>query len=116
MPRGRSENHTPPLGDEYPDANRTCVRLMGHNEDGSERLCGTPASYHVDWGPALAFVCEAHAAEARERDWEVQAYHDLGPCCGMPGALWDYQQNVCRYGEDGLPTIEEPVRAVAVVS
>ncbi|UTI65638.1 hypothetical protein NBH00_05355 [Paraconexibacter antarcticus] len=105
----------PPLGNEYLDADRTCMRLMGVFE-GRESLCGKPAVKHVDWGTACGFVCADHVADLDR--WTYKAVHDLGSACGMPGALWwdgewdGVPFSWCAYDGEGLPTAE-PVRAIA---
>jgi hypothetical protein len=115
--RGGDGPVMPPLGDEH-EPKRTCTRLIGRNDDGSERLCDEPAIVHIDWGPNLGFACEAHAAELNVK-WKAEDHHPLGSACGMPGSLWywasfdDERTSWCAIPGDGLPVVETAAEAVA---
>lgn len=101
-----NDQHMPPLGPER-EAPRICHRYTGAREDGSWIPCGSPAAIHVLWTPDYrhSFICAAHRYEAITR-WRWHRYHELGACCGMPGALYFPAENVCRYA-GGLPVHEE---------
>jgi hypothetical protein len=110
-----SEKDIPPLG---PDGieERICHRFMGMREDGSWIPCGKPARIHIfwtegdsEWAGENGYVCEEHREEAITR-WSWYAWHPLGACCGMPGALFFPAENVCRYDDDGLPVAEKMAR------
>jgi hypothetical protein len=88
---------------------RICGFLVGYDEDGSERICAEPAVIHVvieytDPIDAL-FACNEHREALLETGY--YHYHDMGSCCGMPGARWivkadDSTECVC----EDLPTVE----------
>ena len=112
---GGNDSGPPPLGDYYIDPDRTCMRLVGFDADGRERLCGKPSVLHVDWGDACGFVCEEHRGDLER--WSYRAAHDLGGNCGMPGAAWydaaweGEPKSWCAVPGDGPPVVE-PVRAI----
>lgn len=101
-------SETPPfLGPATP---RRCTRWMGPG-----MVCDLPPVLHVAWtedadGIEGGFVCQEHVAELGIK-WKFLAQHPVGACCGMPGAMWIEQEQLCRY-VDGLPT-GEPGRVVA---
>lgn len=109
----------PPLGDYYLDPDRTCVRLLGFDADGKERLCGQPAVIHVDWGDACGFICQDHRDDLER--WSCRAFHDLGGNCGMPNAVWfdaiweDKPASWCAIPGDGSD-VAEPLRAAAAAT
>lgn len=85
---------------------RVCGRRLGPLTE--DRECGRPAVRHVIWDPETmenGYSCEEHATEA-VRDFDAYASHPLGDCCGMPGALFWWPDNECRYDEGGLPVAE----------
>jgi hypothetical protein len=102
-----------PLGTDCP-LERTCGRWTAGTFGGEdEEHCGKPARFHVIWSAETmenSYTCLNHAREATER-WRSDFYHEVGPCCGMPGARFFLDENVCRY-EDGLPIIEWAREAV----
>lgn len=94
---------------------RRCSRTINGIVGPGEKLCNRQGATHIIWedtpeGVETSWACEEHTPEIRER-WRPLATHPAGPCCGMPGARYSFDDNVCFY-EDGLPTTE-PVRAVA---
>ena len=90
----------PPIGREVPIVDRTCTRDI---QWPNEVLCGEEAFLHVDWGESWGFVCLRHTRELSEKGWKPQQQHELGPDCGMPGAVWDYDENRCYVPEDDTP-------------
>lgn len=104
-----------PLGTDRP-LERTCGRWVGGTFGGEdEEHCGEPAVAHAFWNddapPDNSYVCAVHKEEAVEvyRPWRM---HDLGNDCGMPGAKFFSEENVCRYdGEEVAqePEVREPV-------
>lgn len=96
---------------------RRCSRLVaGDQKTGTETVCGATPTTHIIWedtptGVEQGWACSSHEPEVREL-WKPLATHPVGACCGMPGAVWFHEANVCQY-QDGLPT-EEPVRAVSL--
>lgn len=95
----------PPLfGDSMP---RRCSRWVGG------KGCGKEPVEHVAWaGGSAGFVCVEHRGELGTV-WLFQQRHPVGHDCGMPGAYWYEQENVCRC-DDELPTAEK--QAVGLLS
>lgn len=89
---------------------RECGRWLGLNPDGSHKTCKKPAVIHIAWEWVgerevdNGYACEEHRHEAITR-WSPAQHHALGACCGMPGARWYPQENICRYEEEGLPLV-----------
>lgn len=90
---------------------RACTR--GVNAVGDP--CGAEAFLHVAWRDAAegiesGYVCTAHAPELAH--WPPLVYdgvpqiHEPGPDCGIPGACWFLEENVCR-----VPDESEPIEA-----
>lgn len=75
----------------------------------NERQCTKQAVVHIFWtdedAPENSYACATHKGYALRTygPWRV---HDLQPCCGMPGALFFPEENVCRYEGDELPVVE----------
>lgn len=93
---------------------RMCTRFMGLDDKGNEIVCGAEAKFHLIQDIETmqnAFCCLDHAREATER-YHWDAYHGLGPCCGMPAALYSVEDNVCYY-DDGLPVLKREEAVVA---
>lgn len=81
----------PPLfGEAVP---RQCTRWIGGAN------CGKEPIVHVDWGEAAGFVCEEHARELGTV-WTFNQKHPVGRDCGMPGAYWYVEENVCRCDDE----------------
>ncbi|QQM45143.1 hypothetical protein [Streptomyces liliifuscus] len=82
-----------PLGRVVDDQQRTCNYSPSNSRDTD---CGADGAWHVMWNPQaeVSFACDPHMAEARARFVFVGA-HPVGPDCGMPGALWDIDENRC---------------------
>ena len=87
-----------PLGRFIDDPQRTCNYSPG---DTASADCGTEATWHVMWNvdAEVSFACDPHMAVARTRFVFVGA-HPIGPDCGMPGTLWDLDENRCRYHDE----------------
>lgn len=100
----------PPIGGEV-DARRVCTRDIAWP---TGVLCGSEAFLHVDWGESWGFVCERHTRELTAKGWRPQLQHEMGDECGMPGAIWDYDENRCRVPDDEPERITESVVAVGV--
>lgn len=68
-------------------------------------ICNAPASIHiareVKNGIVVraAWVCLRHELSALIMHSYYDA-HDVGPCCGMPGAKWDTEGKTCIYDEE----------------
>lgn len=104
----------PPLGGEQIE--RICARELGTNADGSEIICGSEPVAHVFWDEERldnAFACEEHWREIQDvfSCWRA---HGIGADCGMPGALFFPDENVCRYDEAGLPVAEVARKELAL--
>ncbi len=90
---------------------RLCDRTIG-KENGQEIACGKPAVVHIAWyfNPCVAsFSCPEHATKALNK-WSYFQVHLVGPDCGMPGAVWDGDEERCLYPGEELPvrdTVEE---------
>ena len=91
----------PPIGGEVVER-RVCTRDMDWPNG---RICGDDAFLHVDWGESWGFTCIRHTAELSAKGWVPQQQHELGPDCGMPGAVWDEAENRCYVPEDEEPAI-----------
>ena len=98
-----------PLGRFIDDPDRTCTYSPGNTPSAD---CGTPATWHIMWNveAEVSFACDPHMSAARRRFVFVGA-HQLGPDCGMPGALWDLDQNRCLYPDE--PAVEAAAREPA---
>jgi hypothetical protein len=75
---------------------RACSRAINTAGD----PCGGEAFLHVAWadtpeGVEAGWVCTLHASELSTH-WPPLQTHEPGPDCGMPGALWFFEENVCR--------------------
>lgn len=107
------ERHPAPLGAEN-DQQRRCMRLVG--ETGAVHIIyrwdEIPAGGNSDDFWDHGFACPKHWAEYEQR-WTCAAHHPVDGICGMPGSVYDPEQNRCRV--DDLPTVE-PVRAIAEVT
>lgn len=81
---------------------RTCSLVASHGE----RSCPRDAVVHWTdmWGNEGG-ACEHHQGTISKQ--RLGLSHEVGPCCGMPGSHWDYEENVCRYEEDELPVTQE---------
>lgn len=77
---------------------RSCTRWLGDHD------CGKPAVRHVIWDEECenGFVCEEHRAELGSV-WTFLAAHEVGPDCAMPGAMFFFDENVCRCEGDLEP-------------
>lgn len=101
----------PPLFGEPPaETARRCSRWLG------DRDCARPAVMHVLWDAETmdnGFVCSDHVRELGSV-WAFVQTHALQADCAMPGALWHFDENVCRC-EDSLgdPELVECTEAVA---
>ena len=100
----------PPFFDLYVPE-RACSRAISN--DG--RPCGRDPFLHVAWqdtpeGIEAGWVCSHHARELDR--WKPLQTHEPGPDCGMPGALWFTDENVCRVPDEGVG--EETVGVMAV--
>ena len=96
----------PPLGPDG-EEERICHRFTGFRPDGSWIPCGLPAVAHVFWTEENlenGYACAEHRDEIGLR-WSYWRMHGLGADCGMPGALFYPDENVCRCEE--LPTTVE---------
>ena len=87
-----------PLGRFIDDPQRTCNYSPA---DSPSSDCGVDGTWHVMWNAdaEVSFACDPHMAVARTRFVFVGA-HPVGPDCGMPGALWDIEENRCRYPDE----------------
>lgn len=95
---------SPPFFDRFVPE-RACSRAV--SSDGSP--CGAEAFLHIAWrdtveGIESGYVCTLHARDAER--WPalvhngVPQVHEPGPDCGMPGACWFLEENVCRVPEE----------------
>lgn len=89
----------PPFGQKQIE--RICHRRVppGTDENGNDVICGEPGKVHVIWDIETmrnAYSCLDHAREATEF-FEPDAWHLMGDDCGMPGARYFEEENVCRY-------------------
>lgn len=95
---------------------RACACCVSGFQTDEEVLCGMPATVHLIWSDAdpvdANFACERHRAVALS--YEPEWVHEVGSCCGMPGAMFFADENVCRYPEDELPVAEHVEREVSV--
>lgn len=84
-----------PLGRFVDDQQRICNYSPGNSPDTD---CGADGTWHVMWNPdaEVSFACDPHMAAARARFVFVGS-HTVGPDCGMPGTLWDLDENRCVY-------------------
>lgn len=87
-----------PLGRFINDADRTCNYSPG-NTPATD--CGEPATWHIMWNveAEVSFACDPHMNQARHR-FVFADSHQLGPDCGMPGALWDLHNQRCIYPDE----------------
>ena len=106
----------PPRG-AVTDVERRCSRLLGINEDGSERLCGEPSVIHIAWMASSpiepGWACQQHAVEVVS-EWNPFQLHATGPDCGMPGSRWDVGNNCCRC--EGTPEMAPPEHVETMVA
>jgi hypothetical protein len=101
-----------PLGRSINDSDRICIYSPG---DTPASDCGTPATWHIMWNveAEVSFACDPHMDVARRRFVFVGS-HQLGPDCGMPGALWDLDGNRCVYPDEPVvetAAVKEPTTA-----
>lgn len=91
---------------------RACSRAV----DIDGRPCGKEPFLHVIWrdtpeGLEGGWVCVDHASELETR-WKPLQVHEPGPDCGMPGALWFMDENICRCPDEDTPVLVEAVGLV----
>lgn len=87
---------------------RVCNRRISGGR-WSEDICGKDARFHVIWSTQTmenAYCCMDHAREATQH-FDAEVWHELGPHCGMPGALYYEDINRCLMPEDGIPVAEK---------
>ncbi len=97
-----SDKPLPPLGPDG-EEERICHRFSGHRPDGSWIACGKPAVAHIFWTEENlenGYACAEHRDEA-VACWSMWRMHKLGADCGMPGALFYPDENVCQVPCDG---------------
>lgn len=84
---------------------RACSRAITTDGD----PCGAEAFLHIAWcdtpeGIESGYVCTEHARDAER--WPALVHngipqvHEIGPDCGMPGAQWFLDENVCRVPDE----------------
>jgi hypothetical protein len=74
----------------------------GYSPGDSEATdCPADATWHIMWNADrdTGMACDPHMATVRARFVFVGA-HPIGPDCGMPGALWDFDDNRCVYPDE----------------
>lgn len=100
-----SKEGVPLLGGNPPM--RTCNCVMRFDKEGGEIHCPKAAVFHIAWNwnspPDCSFACLEHQALAGL--YEFFQIHRVGADCGMPGAVWDGDENKCVY-PDGFPVKE----------
>lgn len=80
------------------ETTRRCNWCDPELEPNSENACKKPALAHVSWGAfggRFSFFCETHIGPMTERVRYFK-FHPVGPDCGMPGAIFYNDENVCR--------------------
>ena len=102
------------LGPKVEDG-RVCHLGILYRGGGSKTLCGRPAVAHIVWEMDSAGGFRASCVCADHRDEVLNAFHwlqwhKMGPCCGMPGAMFFPEENVCKYKDDELPVAERRER------
>jgi hypothetical protein len=87
-----------PLGRFIDNLEQRCTYSPG---DTPAADCGAPATWHIMWNvdAEVSFACDPHMDKARRRFVFVDS-HQLGPDCGMPGALWDLNEKRCVYQDE----------------
>lgn len=91
----------------------TTTPLCAYSPTGAEAdYCGKSATWHVMWDGALdnSFACDTHMALIQRR-WMYDDRHPVSPDCGMPGALWLYNEQRCGFPDE--PAAAENRAAVA---
>ncbi len=64
-------------------------------------VCGNDAVIHVLWPSGkYAFTCAQH--EGPTRRFDTDQIHNVGSDCGMPGAKWNREKNICVVDDDDL--------------
>ncbi|WP_329217250.1 hypothetical protein [Streptomyces microflavus] len=84
-----------PIGRLMDTSQQRCTFSPG---DVPENDCGRPASWDIAWNAALdtGFACNEHMAVALAR-FAFLDRHPIGPDCGMPNVLWDFEGKRCFY-------------------
>lgn len=104
-----------PKGQPRTPGDQTC----GYKPTTASEYCGVPAAWHVMWDGDLdnSFTCDVHM-ELIQRRWMYDDRHPVVADCGMPGALWKYNDKRCEFRATGSPiavstAVETPDRRVA---
>jgi hypothetical protein len=97
----------PPLSGKFLPA-RICSRDMDWPNG---KACGREPFLHCAWsvdaeGCEAGFVCEEHAAELTHKDWIPVQQHEMASECGMPGAVWDFDENRCYLPEEEAVVVQ----------
>ncbi len=100
----RKSPNPPPLSDKFLPA-RICSRDMDWPNG---KACGKEPFLHCAWSIDDAhcdagFVCEGHAAELTTKNWIPIQTHEMASECGMPGAVWDFDENRCYVPDESKP-------------
>ncbi|MFD5384262.1 hypothetical protein ACFWMG_04695 [Streptomyces sp. NPDC127074] len=83
-----------PKGQPRTPGDQTC----GYKPASAKEHCGQVATWHVMWGGDLdnSFTCDEHM-NLIQRRWMYDDRHPVVADCGMPGALWKYNDNRCQF-------------------
>lgn len=75
-------------------------QACGYSPTPGSGYCEQPATWHVMWDGHLdnSFTCDKHMELIQQR-WVYDDRHPVVADCGMPGALWMYKQQRCRFPE-----------------
>lgn len=87
-------------------------QLCAYSPTGREEdYCNKPGTWHVMWDGDLdnSFTCDEHM-ELIKRRWMYDDRHPVVADCGMPGALWKYNDKRCEFPS------EQPVRTASVAA
>jgi len=101
-----------PLGRDVRLRGRKCGHSPG---DTPANDCQNDATWHIAWDTAMenGYACDPHMTVARAQ-YVFVAAHRIGPDCGMPGALWDFDNNRCTCPDEQpclTTAAEEPIPA-----
>ena len=100
-----------PLGRFVDDRARMCTYSP---DDTPSTDCDTPATWHIMWNveAEVSFACDPHMDQARSRFAFVDS-HQLGSDCGIPGALWDLDNQRCLYPDEADAASQAELQLVA---
>lgn len=102
-------SHIPPIGRIMDAGRKLCSYSPG---DTAATDCDAPATWHIAWNADLdaGFACCEHITLVQRRFVYLDR-HPMGSDCGMPNALWFFEEKRCGYPEADTP---ELVRAHSV--